>query len=74
MSEALTTADGRPLKESLAIAERQKRIRALLLVTPLFLFIFMSFLYPIALMLYRSAVTLTSTVIMRLQPPRPVNM
>ncbi len=54
MSEALTTADGRPLRESLAIAERQKRIRALLLVTPLFLFIFMSFLYPIALMLYRS--------------------
>lgn len=54
MSEALTTADGRPLKESLAIAERQKRIRALLLVGPLFIFIFMSFLYPIALMLYRS--------------------
>jgi len=54
MSEALTTADGKPLKESLAIAERQKRIRALLLVGPLFIFIFMSFLYPIALMLYRS--------------------
>lgn len=54
MSELLTTADGRPLKAALASAERQKRIRAVLLVGPLFIFIFMSFLYPIALMLYRS--------------------
>ncbi len=54
MSEALTTVDGRPLKAALASAERSKRIRAVLLVLPLFLFIFVSFLYPIALMLYRS--------------------
>lgn len=54
MSELLTTADGRPLKAALASAERQKKIRAVLLVGPLFIFIFMSFLYPIALMLYRS--------------------
>jgi len=54
MSEVLTTVDGRPLKEALASAERSKRIRAVLLVMPLFIFIFFSFLYPIALMLYRS--------------------
>ena len=54
MSGSLTTVDGRPLKAALASAERSKRIRAVLLVLPLFLFIFFSFLYPIALMLYRS--------------------
>ncbi|MCK5777549.1 MAG: ABC transporter permease [Rhodospirillales bacterium] len=54
MSEQLTTVDGRPLKQALASAERTKRIRAVLLVMPLFIFIFVSFLYPIALMLYRS--------------------
>ena len=54
MSEQLTTVDGRPLKQALASAERTKRIRAVLLVMPLFIFIFFSFLYPIALMLYRS--------------------
>ena len=54
MSEALTTVDGRPLKAALASAERSKRTRAVLLVLPLFVFIFFSFLYPIALMLYRS--------------------
>ncbi|MDP4795681.1 MAG: ABC transporter permease [Rhodospirillales bacterium] len=54
MSELLTTADGRPLKAALAKAERSKRLRAVLLVMPLFIFIFFSFLYPIALMLFRS--------------------
>jgi len=54
MSELLTTVDGRPLKAALVKAERSKRIRAVLLVMPLFIFIFFSFLYPIALMLYRS--------------------
>ncbi len=54
MSELLTTADGRPLKAALVKAERSKRIRAVVLVMPLFIFIFFSFLYPIALMLYRS--------------------
>jgi len=44
MSELLTTVDGRPLKEALANAERSKRIRAVLLVLPLFVFIFFSFL------------------------------
>lgn len=50
----LTTADGMPLKAALARAERKKRIRALLLVMPLFIFIFFDFLYPIGLMLFRS--------------------
>jgi len=52
--ELLTTADGRPLKAALAQAERTKRIKAVLLVMPLFIFIFMTFLYPIGLMLFRS--------------------
>ncbi len=53
-SETLTTADGRPLKAALARAERVRRIRAVLLVLPLLLFIGITFLYPIALMLFRS--------------------
>ncbi|MDH3452183.1 MAG: ABC transporter permease, partial [Gammaproteobacteria bacterium] len=51
---ALTTADGIPLKASLARAERRNRNRALLLVAPLFLFIFVFFLVPIFDMLMRS--------------------
>lgn len=50
----LTTADGMPLKAALARAERRKRIKAFLLVMPLFIFIFFNFLYPIGLMLFRS--------------------
>jgi putative spermidine/putrescine transport system permease protein len=50
----LTTADGTPLKASLARAERRNRNRALLLVTPLFAFILVFFLIPIADMLIRS--------------------
>ncbi len=50
----LTTADGRPLKAALARAERMRRIKAVLLVCPLLFFIGITFLYPIALMLFRS--------------------
>ncbi|MDE0540389.1 MAG: ABC transporter permease, partial [Rhodospirillales bacterium] len=50
----LTTADGRPLKSALARAERMRRVKALLLVLPLLLFIGITFLFPIALMLFRS--------------------
>ncbi len=50
----LTTADGRPLKAALADAERARRVKAVLLVMPLFIFILITFLYPIALMLFRS--------------------
>jgi len=53
-NNALTTADGTPLKASLARAERRNRNRALLLVAPLFGFILVFFLVPIADMLIRS--------------------
>ena len=53
-AQTLTTADGTPLKVSLARAERRNRNRALLLVAPLFLFIVVFFLVPIGDMLFRS--------------------
>jgi putative spermidine/putrescine transport system permease protein len=53
-AQTLTTADGTPLKVSLARAERRNRIRALLLVAPLFAFIVVFFLVPIGDMLFRS--------------------
>ncbi len=52
--EVLTTADGKPLKASLARAQRRLKIRALLLVLPLFLFIMGTFFIPVADMLFRS--------------------
>ncbi len=52
--ERLETADGTPLKVALTRALRRKRIRAVLLVMPLFAFLFITFLYPIGLMLFRS--------------------
>lgn len=52
--QSLTTADGRPLKAALATALRRRRIRAVLLVLPLLVFIGATFLYPIGLMLFRS--------------------
>jgi putative spermidine/putrescine transport system permease protein len=52
--QALTTADGRPLKAALAKALRRRRIRAVLLVLPLLIFVGTTFLYPIGLMLFRS--------------------
>lgn len=52
--EMLTTADGRPLKEALAIAQARARRRAFLLVLPLLLFVLLTFLIPIGYMLKRS--------------------
>ena len=52
-SEILTT-DGIPLKESLKKSERKNKIRAFLLVAPLLLFIFFTFVVPIGSMLTRS--------------------
>ena len=52
-SEILTT-DGIPLKVSLKKAERKNKIRAILLVTPLLLFILFTFIVPIGSMLTRS--------------------
>jgi putative spermidine/putrescine transport system permease protein len=52
--DVVLAADGTPLKASLNKAMRKNRIRALLLVTPLFLFIVFSFLIPIVEMTFRS--------------------
>ena len=53
-SEALVTADGKPLRVSLAHAQRRQKVRAVLLVAPLFIFIMVTFIVPIADMLFRS--------------------
>ena len=50
----LLSADGRPLKQSLSRSLRQQKIRALLLIAPLLIFIFVSFIMPIVSMLSRS--------------------
>ncbi len=50
----LTTADGKPLKAALAAAQVRAKRRAFLLVVPLLAFILVSFVFPIAQMLYRS--------------------
>lgn len=50
----LQAGDGVPLKLKLARATRRSKLRALMLVAPLGIFILVSFLYPIGIMLYRS--------------------
>jgi putative spermidine/putrescine transport system permease protein len=50
----LASDDGIPLKTKLARATRRQRMRALLLVAPLLIFIFFSFIWPIGIMLLRS--------------------
>lgn len=50
----LTTADGVPLKVSLRRAQRRDKIKALLLVAPLFAFLLVAFVLPILDMLTRS--------------------
>ncbi len=52
--QGVVTADGTPLKASLQRAERRKKITAFLLVTPLLLFIFITFVMPIFDMAWRS--------------------
>lgn len=52
--KVLTTQDGTPLKVSISRAMRAQKLRALMLVAPLFLFILISFVAPIADMLFRS--------------------
>ena len=54
VSGVMTTADGQPLKLSLQRALRRSKIRAMLLVAPLFLFILVTFLLPILDMTFRS--------------------
>nr|WP_272211170.1 ABC transporter permease [Marinicella sp. W31]MDC2877055.1 ABC transporter permease [Marinicella sp. W31] len=53
-AEKLTTSDGKPLKASLAKALRRQKMRALLLIAPLLLFVLISFAAPIVDMLFRS--------------------
>ncbi len=50
----MLAADGTPLKVSLERALRRSRIRALMLVLPLFAFILVTFFVPIGTMLFRS--------------------
>ncbi|MEQ8815137.1 MAG: ABC transporter permease [Thalassobaculum sp.] len=50
----LTTADGTPLKQALARATRRSKMRALMLVAPLVVFILVTFIIPIVDMLARS--------------------
>ncbi len=50
----LTIGDGTPLKVALALAMRRSRIRAFLLVTPLLVFVVVTFAIPIGQMLYLS--------------------
>lgn len=56
MADALlTTADGRPLKEALARAQRAAKQRAFMLVLPLLAFILITFVWPIIEVLQQSA-------------------
>lgn len=52
--QVLVTADGVPLKTSLARAQRRGKWKAIGLVAPLFLFVFVAFFVPILDMLFRS--------------------
>jgi len=47
-------ADGTPLKRSLARALRRQKLRALMLIAPLLIFILVTFILPVADMLFRS--------------------
>ncbi|MBU2960921.1 ABC transporter permease [Citreicella sp. C3M06] len=53
-SGPMLAADGTPLKKSLARALRLQKMRALMLIAPLLLFVLVTFIAPIADMLFRS--------------------
>ena len=53
-AKEIFTADGTPLRVSLARALRRQKLRAMMLVAPLFLFILVTFVIPIGDMLFRS--------------------
>lgn len=53
-SGPMLAADGTPLKRSLARALRRQKIRALALIAPLLIFVLVTFIAPIADMLFRS--------------------
>jgi len=54
MAEQMMAADGRTLKSSLNRALRRQKLRALMLIAPLLLFIMITFIIPIGQMLFRS--------------------
>ncbi|MEL6736526.1 MAG: ABC transporter permease, partial [Pseudomonadota bacterium] len=65
----MLSADGTPLKQSLARSLRNQKLRALALIAPLLLFVLISFVVPIGQMLFKSvendivAATLPRTVV-----------
>ena len=68
-SQGLTTADGTPLRVSLQRALRRNKLRAMLLVAPLFLFLLVTFILPIFDMTFRSVEnSLVSDVLKRTVP------
>ena len=50
----MLAADGTPLKKSLSRALRRQKLRALMLIAPLLIFVLVTFVAPIADMLFRS--------------------
>ena len=52
--QKILTTDGVPLEQSLKKAERINKIKAFLLVTPLLLFLLITYIFPIGGMLTRS--------------------
>jgi putative spermidine/putrescine transport system permease protein len=52
----LLTIDGVPLKVRLARAERSRKLKALALILPLFLFVVITFLIPLGRMAYKSVI------------------
>jgi putative spermidine/putrescine transport system permease protein len=53
-SASLLTIDGVPLKARLARAERSRKLKAVGLVLPLFLFVVITFLFPLLVMTFKS--------------------
>ncbi|MBM3630565.1 MAG: ABC transporter permease [Alphaproteobacteria bacterium] len=53
-TKIILSSDGLPLEKSLKKAERKNKIRALLLVAPLFFFILIIFVFPLVDMLFKS--------------------
>jgi len=53
-TEQILSSDGIPLETSLKKAERKNKIKAMMLVAPLFLFILITYLMPIGDMLFTS--------------------
>ena len=53
-SSPVLAADGSPLKRSLKHALRRQKLRALALIAPLLIFVLITFIFPIASMLFRS--------------------